>query len=115
MGELRVYNKSMDLVEEIYNLTVKLPEEEKYGLCSQMRRAVTSIPMNIEEGQARRTDKEFGSFLYIARGSNAEIRTQLAICERLGFLTVEDMSKARLMVEEVGKLLNSLINCLKLD
>ena len=67
MRGLIAYNRSLDLVEEIYRLTRKLPEDEKFGLCSQMRRAVTSIPLNIEEGQARNTDKEFANFFYSKR------------------------------------------------
>ena len=113
MRGLVAYNRSMDLVEEIYRLTRKLPEDEKFGLCSQMRRAVTSIPLNIEEGQARNTDKEFANFLFIARGSKSEVKAQLAICGRLGFLTKQGTEKAGQMLEEVGKLINGLLN--KLD
>ena len=84
--ELDVWKKSMDLVVIVYQLTKLFPESEKYGLTSQMRRAAVSIPSNIAEGAARKGDKEFIQFLYIAIGSLSEIETQYLIAIRLSFI-----------------------------
>jgi len=100
----------MDLVLEIYELTKLLPAEEKYSLGDQMRRVAVSIPSNISEGQARNSNKEFANFLFIARGSRAELKTQLCICVLVGYLREEQTQKARLLIDEVGKMINGLIN-----
>lgn len=83
--KLDVWIKSMDLVEEIYIFTKKLPDSEKFGLISQMRRAVVSIPSNIAEGAARKGDREFIQFIHIALGSLAELETQYLIVIRLNY------------------------------
>lgn len=94
--DLTVYKNSIDYVVTIYNLTKSLPDEEKYGLTSQLRRAAVSVPSNIAEGAARHSKKEFCRFLYIALGSLAETETQLEIASRLGFISdlkaIEDQS-----------------------
>ena len=113
--ELTVWQKAMDLTTEIYELTKKLPKDEMYALSNQMRRASVSIPSNIAEGQERNTKKEFCSFLYIARGSRAELETQLDMCIRIGYLTNEEISKATSLLKEVGKMLTSLITKLITD
>ena len=74
---LIVWQKSMDLVVEIYKITKILPKYETYGLADQMRRAAISIPSNIAEGQGRNSSREFVHFLKISRGSCAELDTQL--------------------------------------
>ena len=84
--DLKAWQESMDLVITIYKLTTKFPNEEKYGLTSQLRRASVSIPSNIAEGSARKGNKEFLQFLYIALGSLAELDTQLEIAQRLEFM-----------------------------
>ena len=73
--DLLVWQKSTDLVVEIYRVAKLLPKEELYALSNQMRRAAVSIPSNIAEGQARASQKEFVQFLSIAKGSNAELHT----------------------------------------
>ena len=83
--DLYVWQKSMDLVQIIYNLVKLLPKDEIYVLSNQMRRAVISIPSNIAEGQSRYSRKEFINFLSIAQGSNAELNTQILICEQLNY------------------------------
>jgi len=83
--DLDVWNKSMDMVEDVYRLTKNFPESEKYGLTNQIRRCTVSISSNIAEGAARNTDKEFVQFCYIALGSLSELETQLLIAERLGY------------------------------
>ncbi|CDF80041.1 S23 rRNA-intervening sequence protein [Formosa agariphila KMM 3901] len=84
--ELDVWKRSMDLVTVIYKWTSDLPESEKYGLCSQIRRAAVSVPSNIAEGSARRGDKELLNFLNYALGSVAEVETQYLIILRLQLL-----------------------------
>lgn len=112
--EFVVWQKSMDLAEEVYNLTRRLPKSETYTLSDQMRRAVISIPSNIAEGQGRNSTKEFIKFLAIARGSQCELETQLQLCIRFKYLTTEEVEKAFLLCEEISKMLNSLIKKLSL-
>ena len=83
--DLDVWKKSMDLVEEIYTLTKSFPDDEKFGLTNQIRRAIVSVPSNIAEGAARKGDKEFLQFLYIALGSLSEVETQYLIAVRLKY------------------------------
>jgi len=108
--DLTVYQKSLDLVEEIYKLTQTFPSEEKFGITSQIRRAAVSVPSNIAEGAARKGGKEFSRFLYISLGSLAEIETLLTISNRLKF-----SSEDPLIVEEIihiRRMLLKLINSL---
>ena len=92
-----------------------MPPQEKYALADQMRRASISIPSNIAEGQARNFTKEFVQYLSIARGSNAELQTQFLICVRLQYLTEDDITKAIGLSEEVGKMLQAIIQKLTTD
>lgn len=108
--DLTVWQKGIDLVVEIYRLVKKLPKEEMYSLSDQMRRAVVSIPSNIAEGINRSSDKEFVRFLYIAKGSTAEIETQLFICFELGYLEKSDIENAFNLCTEVAKILNTMIS-----
>lgn len=85
--DLDVWNKSIDLVEDIYKLTKEFPKEELYGLTNQLRRASVSISSNIAEGAARNSNKEFIQFLYVALGSLSEVETQLIIAVRLKFIS----------------------------
>lgn len=107
--ELQVTEIALELVDEIYSLTQKFPKEELYGLTNQIRRAAVSIPSNISEGQARQTDKEFINFMYYAMGFKAEVRIQLRIALRLGYVTKEEVSRAWELQEKVSKMLSSLI------
>ena len=107
--DLLVWQKAMELVEEVYRLARLLPTEETYALSDQMRRAAVSIPSNIAEGQARNSTKEFLKFLAIAKGSNAELQTQCLICQRLSYVSETDMQSALTLSTEIGKMLNSLI------
>jgi four helix bundle protein len=90
-----------------------LPKEEMYSLSDQMRRAAVSIPSNIAEGQDRNSTKEFLSFLYIARGSRAELETQLLICLKVGYFADTDITAATKSLKEIGKMLTALISKLK--
>ncbi|MBR1647078.1 MAG: four helix bundle protein [Selenomonadaceae bacterium] len=99
----------MDLLVEVYRLVKKLPREETYALSDQMRRAVVSIPSNIAEGRARSSEKDYVRFLFIARGSRAEVETQLMACLRLNYLSESDVEQALSLCDEVGRILNSMI------
>ena len=110
--QLKVWQKGMDMVEEIYHITLKLPESERFGLISQLRRAAVSVPSNIAEGYSRMTTKEYINFLSIARGSNAELETQLLICKRLNYLSDSDLSLAFPLLKEIGKMISAIINTL---
>lgn len=106
--DLILWQRAMDLVVEVYQLVKKLPKEELFALSDQIRRAVISIPSNIAEGQGRNSSKEFIHFLSIAKGSKAELETQLLLCVRINYLTESEIEKAMSLIEEVGKILNSL-------
>src|SRR5271168_1964903 len=84
--DLRVWQRSMDFVEEVYRLTKQFPREELYGLTNQLRRAAVSVPSNIAEGQAHFSRKELHHFLSHARGSSVEIETQLTIALYLSYV-----------------------------
>lgn len=111
--DLTVWRKSMDLLVEIYGIVKLLPPEERHALSDQMRRAAVSIPSNIAEGHQRGTTKDYVRFLHIARGSKAELETQLLICVRLDYLSVSQAEDAQNLLAEIGRMLNSLIR--KLD
>ena len=87
--DLRVWQASMSLVEEIYRLTREFPLSELYGLTSQMQRAAVSVPSNIAEGHTRSYTREYLHHVAIAHGSLAELETQIEIALRLGYLTPE--------------------------
>ena len=84
--EMDVWKRSMDLVETIYKVSTQFPKEEIYGLTSQIRRSAVSVPSNIAEGAARKSDKEFIQFISIAMGSLSEVETQYQLSVRLGFI-----------------------------
>jgi four helix bundle protein len=108
--DLIVWQKAIALVTEIYRVTREFPKDELYGLTSQIRRAAVSIPSNVAEGQGRLTRGEFRQFLGQARGSYAELETQLIIANNLGLLQNTDELFNRLA--EVGRLLNGLLSSL---
>ena len=111
--DLIVWNKSVDLVEIIYLLTEKFPKKEIFGITQQIRRASVSVPSNIAEGWARNTPKSFIHFINIARGSLAELETQLIMSKRLKFISTEDESKVFELIDVISKMLNSLNSKLK--
>lgn len=108
--ELLVWQKSMLVVEETYRLVKLLPKEEQYSLSDQMRRAAVSIPSNIAEGQARSSTKEFIHFLWIAKGSVAELETQFMICVRLKYMMKSQIETVMNLLDEVGRMLNALVS-----
>ena len=105
--ELKVWQKSIELVIEVYILTGKFPKEETYGLTTQMRRAAVSIPSNIAEGQRRKDIPEYLQFLRIADASSAELETQVIISKRL--YPNLNYSKVDGFLEEIQKMLNVLM------
>ncbi len=107
--DLILWQKAMDLAVRVYQLSSHLPRQENFGLMSQLRRAGTSIPSNIAEGSARRSTKEFMHFLHVARGSMAELETQLSLAHRIGYLTECEVAELQVLIAEVGRILNSVI------
>jgi len=110
---LIVWEKSMDLVILIYKLTEVFPKEEMYGIIMQMRRCSVSIPSNIAEGSRRSSKKDFRNFLINAYGSGAELETQIEISKRLKFGKIEYYLQVENLLLEVMKMLNKLINNLR--
>ncbi|MGH8183094.1 MAG: four helix bundle protein [Rhodanobacteraceae bacterium] len=106
--DLLAWQKSAALVEGIHKVTAGLPAEERYGLMSQLRRAAVSIPSNIAEGHGRETTREFTRFISIARGSLAELETQLEIVSRLGMLPSEPLLSLIDACDELGRILRGL-------
>lgn len=103
--DLTVWQKSYELVREIYKLTESLPRHEQFGLISQMRRCAVSIPSNIAEGQQRHNLKEYKQFLGVAKGSSAELETQLLLSRDL---YSKDIRRPLDLLYEVQKMLGSL-------
>ena len=110
--DLIVWKKSVDMVVQLYDYIQGFPKNESYALSDQMRRAAISIPSNIAEGYERSTTAEYIRFLMIARGSKAELETQLHICNQLKKGRVEKNSVLQSNCEEIRKMLNSLISSL---
>jgi four helix bundle protein len=106
--DLIVWQKSIMLVKHIYQLTQRFPSEEKFGLVSQMRRSAVSIPSNIAEGQARRSSKEFAQFLSHAKGSAAELETQLIISKELIYCNENELNNIFELLIEIRKMLDAL-------
>ena len=113
--ELIVWQKSIVLVKEIYSLLRCLPQEERYVISDQMRRAAISIPSNIAEGHGRESEKDFKRFLSMAKGSVSELETQLTICQELGYLTEDQEQQAFSLCSEIRRMLAKLIMELKFD
>jgi four helix bundle protein len=103
----------MDLVKRLYLLTQSFPSEERFGLVSQIRRAAVSVPSNIAEGQARGGKKEFTQFLYIAKGSLAELDTQIELAKEIGFINADDSKEIGQSIAELQRMLHSLIQKVK--
>ncbi|MEM6334397.1 MAG: four helix bundle protein [Planctomycetota bacterium] len=106
--DLLAWQKSMELCEIVYASTESLPEHERFGLTSQMRRAAVSIPSNIAEGHGRRQTKDYAKHLRYALGSLAELETQLELTVRCGLLSRDAARPVWSVAQEVGKLLTRL-------
>ena len=110
---LDVWREGVELCAEIYKLTSTFPRAEEYGLSSQMRRAVVSIPSNIAEGAARGSVQEFIRFLNIAMGSLSELDTQMEIAQTLGYVRPDSFATMQQRVERLGAKLAALIRKMK--
>jgi len=106
--ELKVWQKSVNFVTEVYKYTASFPKEEAYGLTSQIRRAAVSIPSNIAEGSSRETTRDFLRFLSISNGSLAELQTQFIIAKNLGFISLENLAILKESADEVGRMIHGL-------
>ncbi len=111
--ELIVWQKSIELVSKVYSLTKKFPNDEKFGLVSQLNRASVSIPANIAEGWGRESRKNYVQFLRISRGSLFELETLLVISTNEGFVTPESFKEISIQTEEVSRMLISMIKKLE--
>jgi four helix bundle protein len=103
--KLDVWRKAIDFVEEVYRATETFPKEEKFGLTAQVRRAAVSVPANIAEGAARRSDKEFAYFLSVAEGSASEVETELLIAYRLGYVAEATFLALKARQDNLGRML----------
>ncbi len=107
--DLLVWQKAVGWVEVIYAATCSWPQDERFGLTSQVRRAAVSVPSNIAEGCARRSTAEFVRYLSIARGSLAEVETQIIIATRLGYLDQTSQTSLLEAADEISRMLAGLI------
>jgi len=107
--ELTVWQKSMRLSGEVYRMLPRMPPEERFALSDQMRRSATSIPINIAEGYGRGSRKEYCQFVKIARGSAAELETQLLLVRELELLERSALEAALGLVAEVRRMLHALV------
>jgi four helix bundle protein len=106
--DLVVWQKSMDLVVNVYELAKMLPPDERFAMTSQMTRAAVSIPANIAEGKGRGTPREYVQFLRIARGSLMELDTYVELICRLGYVNPSLTATVRDLIAQVGKMLSAM-------
>jgi len=111
--ELKVWQKSYKLCLEVYRITAAFPKDEKFGLTSQIRRAVVSVPSNIAEGYGRKTTADYIKFLYIAYGSTCELETQVMLSGDLEYIGIKVMERITEKINEVERMLKSLIKSLE--
>lgn len=111
--DLNVWQESIGLVKQIYVETKSFPNEELFGLVSQMRRSSVSVPSNIAEGHGRGTIKERIHFIYIALGSASELETQLIISRELGYISEAVFLSLNSLLNEIIRMLSALINSLR--
>ena len=110
---LDVWQKAMSLVTSVYLLTKQFPKEELYSLTNQIRRAAVSIPSNIAEGRSRQSVRDFMRFVVMARGSIAELETQLLIGQNLGYVGNEELQPLLRDTDDVGRMLSGLLASLE--
>lgn len=111
--DLIVWQKSIELVTTIYSLTKNFPNDEKFGLVSQLNRAVVSVPTNIAEGWGRESSKNYLQFLRISRGSLMEVETLMLISKNLNYVNEENFKIISDKIEETGKILQGLIKSMQ--
>jgi four helix bundle protein len=108
--DLKVWQLSMDVAEDVYDLTRTFPNDELYGMRSQMRRSAVSIPSNIAEGKGRNSNKELLHFLSNARGSLHELETQLLLAMRFAYVSAERAEEMQSKIAEVARMLSGLMS-----
>ncbi|HBD02304.1 MAG: TIGR02436 family protein [Microgenomates group bacterium GW2011_GWC1_46_16] len=113
--DLLVWQKAHSMVVMIYQLVSNFPKFEQYGLSDQMRRSAVSVTSNIAEGFGRQTAKEKGQYYYLAKGSLTELRNQLYVARDVGYVTLTEVNKILIIMEEVYKMLFGLIKTTKLS
>jgi four helix bundle protein len=106
--DLLVWQHSMRLVETVYTMTRQFPQEERFGLARQMRRAAVSIPSNIAEGRGRNSEKSFAHFLNQAQGSLYELETQMELARNLSMIPPQQAEELLEKAAEIGRMLNGL-------
>ena len=106
--DLQVWQKAMQLAEDIYRTTESFPNRETYALANQLQRAAVSIPSNIAEGHARSSTKDYLRFTSIAQGSLAEAETQLELAQRLGYIQTPELESLLSDTNEIGRMLHGL-------
>ncbi len=111
--DLKVWQKAMDLVPRLYQITAGLPSSERFALADQIRRASISVPANIAEGHSQRSTRGFLRYLGIARASLSELSTLLLIAERLTYLKHETVEELQEMITDLGMPLSGLIRKLQ--
>lgn len=111
--DLLIWQKSMDLVTEIYKITASFPKDEVYGITTQIRRSSVSVPSNIAEGYGRNSSGDYKCFLHISLGSLYELQTQIEICFRLQYLKNESFTTLQVKTNELERMMNSLISKIK--
>ncbi len=109
--DLVAWQKGMDLVHQVYRFTAQLPEQERFVLAVQRRRAAISVPSNIAEGWGRDTTRDYIRFLHMARGSTYELSTQAEVCQRQGY--AGGWTEVIANCEELGRIINGLIKSLR--
>lgn len=107
--DLKIWQRSIKLVEEIYKITTNFPQDEKFGIVSQIKRSAVSIPSNIAEGFGRWGNKEFRHFLYISVGSCAELTTQLVISCNLEYINKFEKDKIIDEINQISRMISTLI------
>ena len=111
--KLKIWQLGMEMTEKVYSVAKQFPDDEKFGLISQMRRAAVSVPSNIAEGKGRYHNKEYIQFLYLARGSLYELMTQIKLANRLKYITEEESSDLLRICWDISGGTNGLINTIK--
>ncbi len=107
--DLRIWQQSIKLVEEIYRVSKEFPKEELYGIVNQIRRSAVSLPSNIAEGFVRYHNKEFRQFLFIALASSAEVETQLIVSNKLEYITKQKLHELSESIDKLNRMIMTLI------
>jgi four helix bundle protein len=115
LEDLIIWKGAMDLCESVYGLTKHFPKYEQYGLTLQMRKAAVSVPSNIAEGFGRRSKKEFKQFLSFSLGSLSELRTQILIAHRIGYLKNNGIKGIDSEIDKLGKQISSFLRKVRVN